>query len=130
MSKPLTNEELDALREPSGGMNKTLNIRDFDKLLAKITYKPNYEFELIAIDDWRLQLHIAAKVIDSTDQSRTTRLMHSSSMPLDRYFTEADFYAFVRDSIIKMELHEVDEFLQWADTGKPLNDPHAIGTTK
>lgn len=94
-------------------------------LLDQVTYKPKYKFSVASMAGRHtIEVYIHADVIDANYQDRTTNLVHIESMPLN-CLTREDFYYWLRETCIKLEIHEVDEFLRWSTTGKPLNDPHA-----
>lgn len=104
-----------------------LSFIEMQRVLDDLTYKPNVRMMLMAgpYSGADPILLLEAGVEDTYNPGRQVRIGHRTVVhPIAARSAEA-FIAFVRTCIRKMETHEADEWLKWANTGRPIFDPHA-----
>ena len=108
-------------------------------MLGKVTYKPNFSFSVEGSDD-HLMVIISMTVADAVPDTpgRMTLRGPNNTIPITKrcpingwgnaIFTERFFVEWLRDQIIELERHEINEWLQF--DGKHLRDPHPEETTR
>ncbi|ORA23392.1 hypothetical protein [Mycobacterium aquaticum] len=87
--------------------------------LARITYKPGWEFTLYDTGG-ELQLAVVTPEVPCSRGGPPIRVGAPTTIPPTR--TRTEFHAFVRAAIDTVESHEIDEWLKV--DGHPMNDPH------
>lgn len=103
-------------------------IEEVRLFLSRITYKPNWKFELIQNLDFGLELHVTSEVqnsqtIEHESYSRTvikSMLLLDPSEEVDP--SEEWLIANLRKLLFEIEMHERDEWLKL--DGKHLFAPH------
>jgi len=92
------------------------------KWLACVTYKSGWSFSVISLDG-RLGCSIEVRTHSSYHPSKWTVVTQSFFMP--NFVEEASmFFTVLRSEILRLEAHEVDEWLRV--DGTLLNDPHEV----
>lgn len=103
-------------------------LHPLETILRTFTYKPGWEFRL-TIDERFLNLRIVVMVIDADCPSSTIRIEFNTSF--DHHLCNLGHYPWekwLRDRILEVERHEVDEFFQI--DGVKTFDPHTPATSR
>ena len=98
----------------------------FEKVLARITYRPNVE---LRFDRGTVGLPprfmVGMMTEDTYNPGRHIRIVHSTYLPAGVCNDEKWALAFIRQCVHNMEAHEADEWLKL--DGQVVNNPHAPG---
>ena len=99
--------------------------------LAKITYKPGWEFAVADASDLWLRGTVTIEfrcLVPHRDD--TSRMIHiSGSVIVPEYLPDDQFLRWFRHSVITpIELHELDEFFRY--DGVRVSDPHKPVTSR
>lgn len=105
----------------------TLDAADWAHLLRTgIRFKRDYLFTFTAVDPGRLQMQLNVFTQDARQPVGVKNVRpYTSLLDITPQVRTATVLEFVRQSIRRFELHEVDEFLTYFDYR--INDPHAAG---
>lgn len=106
-------------------MEGSLNITEASAMLDKFTYKPDWRMEIIQQSSYpELTLQTVFKAVDTYHPGRTVEVVSQCPLP-DRINDEKEFSNWLREAIRRQEIHEMDEWFKYKETGKPINNPHA-----
>lgn len=92
-------------------------------LLGCVTYKKGFNFSLFQDETMsRTVLYVRATVPNAYDLTKNTELFIRAIIPTWVIRTPEDFFLWIQQRLIEMEIHECLEFFRI--DGKPLYNPH------
>jgi hypothetical protein len=101
-------------------MHTKTGVQNLRELLKHFTYKPGWSFRINTFMGNMLMIEV--KAIDADNPSHTIGVCHSFKIPDNA--NEKQLMKLLREEIIHLETHEVDEFFQV--NGIKVFDPHRI----
>lgn len=106
------------------------NSAELDRWLERITYRPGVSMriahpEFLGEYSYPVTptLQLCADVENTYRPGQRIEIIHQTLIPQYVIETEQTFQAFVRQALINMEMHELDEWFKI--DGVMVNDPHA-----
>jgi hypothetical protein len=106
---------------------------DLHAVLADVTYKPGVRMTVYHnLNPDTQVLEIAAATADSRgwqqlDDPRHITIVHRTIVPTYALQDEQHAIAFIRQCLVNMEVHELDEWIRYR--GEQLRNPHEPGDT-
>jgi hypothetical protein len=92
--------------------------------LKTVSYKRGWEFWVNPDSpDFHMELCIRFVAEDSCHPGARTTIQAAETIPYGIHDIN-DFTKWFFNVLMKLEEHEAMEWLRWADTGRPVRDPH------
>lgn len=99
-----------------------MTIEQYRAILARVTYKPGWSFELTPQHWPFLDLTVKACVLDSWEPSRQTVITMTYGFRAAMFQNEEEFMRFVRFAVGRTEHHEQNEWLKLDGKRYPTED--------
>lgn len=91
--------------------------------LKKVSYKRGWEFRVNPDSPFGLELFIRFLAEDSYHPGMTITVQAAEVIPYTLHDIN-DFAKWLFGVLMRVEEHEAMEWFRWADTGRPVSNPH------